>query len=1083
MCPSQPSRPPLTCPTGVLLAMGLALLLAGCGGGGSPARTVIIGTAVKGVVSVAQVTAEERRVGGWTTVGNAVTDPDGQYNLVLAASYQGGPLRITVSRHPRLNSRMTCDRASGCGTVPFGQSMPLGGVVLEALHPGGLGAGNNTIHVTPFTDAASKAAVTKSITDNVALDGALIRSINTAMNQFTGGTDLLTTEPVDVTNALQVAAASADRLQYSYLIAAIVELAYTDPVYAASGSPIAASLDTLAATLAQGRLPVTDAGLPDPSLTIAVDELFTAAGVQATAAANSAVATALQTRQTALVTPCNDNDPATQDDFDLLTGLCRHSIPSTDNDGDGVLNSVDRCPGTVLATFPKTAPSPFAKTARSAPLPSPQKRREYMPGEVLVKFKSGARKAATMRASVGAHTMKRYGAVGIEHWRLPAGQSVQATIDELMSSGQVEFAEPNYLRHPRAFPNDPLFSRQWAHHNTGQFIPDASPIVSSGTAGADMDMVRAWDLTTGSNTVVVAVIDDSIDTLHPDLAANIWTNTGEIPGNNIDDDANGYIDDVHGWDFVDNDNDTRANPGIGSLGSPEGHGTSVAGSIGAVGNNGIGVTGVAWTTQIMPLKFNFTTSQGIEAFTYAVNNGARIINVSWGGAAFSQTEAAIVNLLAQHDVLLVAASGNTGINQDHIADYPADYDSSHIMVVAESGPRDQMNFGRFGQTRVEIAAPGVSVYTTMPLTNSIIYGNSGLLGQQYDYTHGTSFSSPKVVGAGALILSQFPTASALETKARLMAGVDPLPDVSDGQIALVASGGRANVFNSLTVAPQPVLVIDQVLLDDSVGGNGNGVLESGETADLLLPLHNLWMPASGIQAVLTSTSSVLSVVQGNTSYGDLQMDQVGGLAGGALPLQIRMANTIVPVVPQELLLHLNLTTTEGASFSRSFMVEAGNSLVDGPPLTRSIHTSELDNQHHYVVVVPPGTARLTIETRTPFGEDLDIIFSPTLPIIVNGPNTQFSAGIVGNESIIVNNPTAGTYHLLASNVEGPGAGPYTYKLWMHTDNATGVDSQGCNATQRADDDSDGVLNRVDLCPNTSFDRTAAANGCAPGQIP
>jgi subtilisin family serine protease len=248
------------------------------------------------------------------------------------------------------------------------------------------------------------------------------------------------------------------------------------------------------------------------------------------------------------------------------------------------------------------------------------------------------------------------------------------------SHPSVDYAQEDFRVHITGpvIPNDPQFSSLWGLHNAGQ---------TGGTPDADIDAPEAWGITTGSSNTVVAVIDTGVDYTHPDLAANIWVNAddpstpqmeGEIPGNNIDDDNNGFIDDVHGYDFVNNDGDPMDDLF---------HGTHVAGTIGALGNNGIGVTGVNWNVRIMALKFLDAsgygyTSGAIAALNYAVANGATISNTSWGGGPFDQGLYDAIQAAGNAGHIFVAAAGNESSNNDSFPAYPASYDLPNIISVA-----------------------------------------------------------------------------------------------------------------------------------------------------------------------------------------------------------------------------------------------------------------------------------------------------------------------------------------------------------------------------------------------------------------
>jgi subtilisin family serine protease len=283
--------------------------------------------------------------------------------------------------------------------------------------------------------------------------------------------------------------------------------------------------------------------------------------------------------------------------------------------------------------------------------------------------------------------------------RIPDTADIAAVKAKLDADPRVEYTSYNYIRHIFSTPDDPLYSQEWGLHNTGQ---------TGGLAGADIRGPESWDITTGSPTVVIAVIDTGVDYRHPDLAQNIWTNPGEIPDNGIDDDANGFIDDYHGWDFGMNDKDPM---------DVEGHGTHCAGTIGAAGNNAIGVTGVNWKVSIMPLKAvdfhgQFTDSSLIDSINYASMMNASVISASWGG---NSNDAAMKEAIEASGALFVAAAGNDGLDNDIIPVYPSGYNSTNVLSVAASDANDsRIPFSNWGKTTVDIAAPGVDILSTRP---------------------------------------------------------------------------------------------------------------------------------------------------------------------------------------------------------------------------------------------------------------------------------------------------------------------------------------------------------------------------------
>ena len=353
------------------------------------------------------------------------------------------------------------------------------------------------------------------------------------------------------------------------------------------------------------------------------------------------------------------------------------------------------------------------------------------------------------------------------------------------------------------FPNDPDFGNLWGLHNVGQTLSNG--VVP--TAGVDINAPEAWDIVTDASNVIVAVIDDGVDYTHDDLDGNIWINSGEIAGNGVDDDSNGYIDDVHGWDFGDDDNDPTGNtdmtPGDGII-NPSYHGTAVAGIIGAEGNNALGVSGVAWSVQLMPIKLfasstgGFSNLQVIDAINYAVANGATISNHSWGvrifallndGLTLEEAEAWVgsicdaIDTAAGSDHLVVAAAGNNIYDNDTDTEralYPATCPQDNVIAVTGIDETD-MRYGNYGPTTVDLAAPAYYIWTTA-------------LNDSYAYVRGTSAATAFVSGGAALVRAQDSSLTYAEVKSNLL-DVRPVVDLTDD----VLSDGALYLSNIATL--------------------------------------------------------------------------------------------------------------------------------------------------------------------------------------------------------------------------------------------------------------------------------------------
>jgi serine protease len=411
-------------------------------------------------------------------------------------------------------------------------------------------------------------------------------------------------------------------------------------------------------------------------------------------------------------------------------------------------------------------------------------RSEFVPGQALVRYRSEhTANQKTLQTLVSADgrqlsiQLERFeGADIVPGLRLAhvAAEDTMAAIEALKKEPDVLYAEPDYLLHLDVTPNDPSFGQLYGLTKIG------AP--------------TAWNTNTGSSSIVVGIIDEGVDSAHPDLAANIWTNPAEIAGNGVDDDGNGFIDDVNGYNFASNTGTIPA----------DNHATHVAGTIGAVGNNGVGVVGVNWQVRLMSLKFingaNGATSDAIRATNYAkqmhdlwISSGGtkganlRVLNNSYGGGQFSQSFLDAILGLNQVGILFVAAAGNDAAppdpnlgNNDVSPHYPANYDAPNVISVAATDSNDALaSFSDFGAQTVHLGAPGVNILSTTA-------------NNTYSSFNGTSMATPHVAGSAALLLAQNPNLTVQQLRSLLVFNGDPVASLNGKTL----TGRRLNVANS-----------------------------------------------------------------------------------------------------------------------------------------------------------------------------------------------------------------------------------------------------------------------------------------------
>ena len=412
-----------------------------------------------------------------------------------------------------------------------------------------------------------------------------------------------------------------------------------------------------------------------------------------------------------------------------------------------------------------------------------------IPGEYIVKLKStvstssvSAIKALGAVKQVVSHDM------GMVLVQRPMVEKQETAMSILSQNPNIEYVEPNYIYRVLGgatdLPNDPKLSQLWGMINSGA-KSDGDEGQIQGVAGIDIDAQRAWQIETGSKNVIVAVIDTGVNYNNPDLAPNIFTNLNELNGQpGVDDDANGCVDDIHGCDF----SQTAAD---GDPMDVYGHGTHCAGTIGAKGNDGLDIVGVAWDVTMLPVRFLGDNGGGslagaILAIEYATKMGATIMSNSWGGGGFSQALMDVIVKSKEAGILFVAAAGNSASDNDRVATYPANYEVDNIISVAAIDNAGRMaGFSNYGKTKVHIGAPGVNVLS---------HTMRGL--QSWS---GTSMATPHVAGVAALLYSQDMTQSYTTIKERILASARPISSMRNR----VSTAGIVNAYYALTNTVSP----------------------------------------------------------------------------------------------------------------------------------------------------------------------------------------------------------------------------------------------------------------------------------------
>jgi len=427
-----------------------------------------------------------------------------------------------------------------------------------------------------------------------------------------------------------------------------------------------------------------------------------------------------------------------------------------------------------------TAEKKRASTAEEIAL---SETRNFGSPEVLVKFRSGVSQERIESIAARFHDRIEDRIENIQGWEAIDdldNADAAATVAEYSQLAEVEYAEPNFEINLDEvgggplipiLPHDPQFTDQWALANSGQ---------RGGKKGADISATLAWATTTGSDKVVVAVLDSGVDYMHEDLAENMWVRPESMSP--YQDNELGTIDDVDGFNAIDSTADPM---------DDNGHGTHCAGIIGAEGENNLGIAGVNWKVQIMPLKFmnagGFgTTKDAIEAINYVIDRkkagvNVRVISASWGSTQKSRALEEVIRKAGENDILFVAAAGNATTNNDRSPHYPSSYDLPNVISVAALDRNDQLaSFSNYGLKSVAVAAPGVDILSTW-------------LGNQYEEKSGTSMATPVVAGVAALIVAEHPRISVGDLRKKILDSTDPIVALKGKTV----TGGRINAAKAV----------------------------------------------------------------------------------------------------------------------------------------------------------------------------------------------------------------------------------------------------------------------------------------------
>jgi len=548
----------------------------------------------------------------------------------------------------------------------------------------------------------------------------------------------------------------------------------------------------------------------------------------------------------------------------------------------------------------------------------------------------------------------------------------------------VEWAEPKYVYRVEYIPDDPSYSSQYA------LVKIKAP--------------EAWNITAGDTSIVIAIIDSGVDWDHPDLSANIWMNWDEISGNGIDDDLNGFVDDVRGWDF----GGLSGTPDNNPMEDRPDHGTHVAGDASAVTDNSIGVASIGFKSKIMAVKtsrddFRSLSGSpyivyGYEGIKYAADNGAKIINCSWGGGGYSLLGQEVINYATLLGALVVAAAGNDNSPEPH---YPSSY--NNVLSAAATDEGDfKASFSNYG-SGVDVSAPGVSIYSTWQ-------------NDAYTYGAGTSFSSPIVAGLAALAKSRFPLFTPNQIAEQIRINCDDINSINPGFVNQLGRG-RVNAFNSLNnLNSISARAIDVKFSDDLPGGNGDGVLLAGEIIRVKCKFVNYLGPTSNLGVYLESSNNYSTVQNGIFNAGALATLDTFTNNSSVYTFQIS------PSVPQNFVLTFNLNYLDGSYqdfqtisviVNPTYATQTGNDVAltitskgtlafnDYPNNSQGDGFKYLDSQNHLfegALMLATSSAQVSDCARGSSGSTQNTDFTTIQPFVLKSPGSF--ADVEGNCIII-----------------------------------------------------------------------------------